>query len=254
MPENESWIVEVESKKKGLATYLRTHVHTSGIIVCEEPKFIYMKPAKTAGTSILRATLEPEIQGIFHRKDHPATFDAWLRRITDEELNNYHVFSVVRNPWDRFVSASSYFGIPFDDFMNGINEHLKKEDINIHCLSLSLYTHNNGVQFADTICRFECLQPDFNLVLDRLGVKRKTLPFVNRSSHKHYSTYYSSAQQERVAELYKNDIRNFGYVFESALANTPEAEPGVRKRLFSAAGRLVDLVTRNGSPASHRLH
>src|SRR5690348_4048323 len=93
----------------GLADYLRTFEHPGGIIVSEERKFIYMKAPRTAGTSILRKVLEPAIPGMIHEKDAPEAFAAWKRRITDERLAEYFIFSFVRNPWDRFVSIACYF-------------------------------------------------------------------------------------------------------------------------------------------------
>ena len=89
--------------REGLAEYLRSHEHPGGIIVCEQPKFVYMKPTKTAGTSILRAGLEKRVPGIFHHKDRPEKFAEWINRITDDELEDYYIFTVVRNPWDRLV-------------------------------------------------------------------------------------------------------------------------------------------------------
>ena len=202
-------------QRSGLADYLRCHQHPGGIIVCEQPKLVYMKPTKTAGTSILRAGLEKRVAGIFHHKDHPQQFQQWLDRITDEELQAYFIFSVVRNPWDRLVSVAAYFQIPFKKFANNINEYLKDEEIRLHCLPLFLYTHCNEEPFVDLICRFECLQPDMNLVFDRLGLQRERLAFVNRSKHDHYSSYYSDAERKVVASIYRKDIEYFGYMFES---------------------------------------
>ena len=199
----------------GLASYLRSHNHTGGIIVCERSKYIYMKAAKTAGTSILRGTLEQNYSDIFHFKDQPNEFQEWLDRITDEELKNYFIFSVVRNPWDRLVSVATYFKIPFKEFIRNIDFYNNELNIKVHALPLIQYTHIGDSQFVDFICRFENLQHDINLVFERIGINKQHLPYLNKSEHLHYSHYYTQNEIEKVRQIYKNDIKHFGYSFSS---------------------------------------
>ncbi len=200
--------------REGLADFFRLHPHPGGIIVCEEPKFIYMKPSKTAGTSILRHGLQNRLEGIFHHKDHPERFAEWIGSITDEELEEYFIFSVVRNPWDRLVSIASYFDFPFKEFVRRLDAYWEDEIVRVHSLPLHLYTHQEGVPFVDFICRFESLQADMNLVFDRIGLGREPLAFVNRSRHRHYSVYYGREEVEVVESLYAQDIEYHGYMFE----------------------------------------
>jgi hypothetical protein len=101
--------------------------------------FIYMKPAKTAGTTIYRRMFrldevsegtasegarlppyeeEPKkeiVQGMGLasdcncQKDDKVKFDAWWSNLTNEEIkNDYFKFVFVRNPFDRLVSAYSH--------------------------------------------------------------------------------------------------------------------------------------------------
>ncbi len=202
--------------KSGLKGFLANHPHTRGIIVCPERRFIYMKATKTAGTSILRGLLEKEIPGIIHQKDHPDRFGDWLENISDDLLQEYFIFSIVRNPWDRVVSIASYFDVPLVDFLSNFKQYCQEDSIRIHSLPLNLYTHQNGLRFADMICRFESLQPDINLVLDKISLERQNIPFLNRSDHQHYSMYYSPEDIKKVAEIYRDDIRLFGYMFQEA--------------------------------------
>lgn len=229
------------ASRRGLSAYFAAHEHPGGIIICEERKFIYMKPAKTAGTSILREHLEKQMPGIIHQKNHPEQFADWIRRINDEELEKYFIFSVVRNPWDRLVSVAAYVKVSFKDFVRNINEHWKTEKIRVHSLPLHLYTHCNGIRFADMICRFETLQPDMNLVFDRIGMDRRPLPFVNRSRHGHYSAYYGELEIRVVEEIYAKDIEYFGYAFEKESS-----------RRGSALGRLQNTFRRYMTSTSKR--
>ena len=103
-------------------------------------KFIYMKPAKTAGTTIYRRVFqqdywvkegtasegarlppykqEPKKQTVKGmglvpdcscQKDDEVKFDTWWSNLTNEEIkNDYFKFVFVRNPFDRLVSAYSH--------------------------------------------------------------------------------------------------------------------------------------------------
>ncbi len=223
--------------RQGLADYLRSHPHPGGIIVCPERRFVYMKPAKTAGTSILRATLEKHIPGIVHHKDHPGQFREWLQNITDDDLAGYYIFSVVRNPWDRAVSLAAYLDIPFADFVERFEEHCREPNTREHALPLSLYTHLGDAPFVDEICRFENLQADFNRVAARIGLEQSRLPLTNPSKHAHYSSYYREIDKDRVAAIYRTDIAHYGYTFDDAAPepNTAAQTPGGLRRSVKRA-------------------
>lgn len=197
-----------------LKPFLQSHPHRQGILVSPGRKFIYMKAGKTAGTSIYRRTLQERVPDIIHLKDHPALFESWLERISDEELRGYYIFAVVRNPWDRLVSVASYLKVSMAKMIGDFDELQSNEDIRTHSLPCSLYTHFNGIQFVDRICCFSRVQADFNLVCDEIGIERIGLPQANRSAHRHYTTYYSPGERDWVADRYADDIKYFGYVFE----------------------------------------
>jgi len=224
-------------RRSGLAAYLRAHEHPAGIIVCEQRKFLYMKAGKTAGTSILRAGLERRVPGIVHLKDQPAEFRDWLNRITDEELEEYFIFSVVRNPWDRLVSIASHFEIPLKVLVNDIDRYRKDEGVRVHALPLHLYTHLDGTPFVDVICRFERLQDDMNLCFDRMNIARKTLAFVNQSRHEHYTSYYTASEIKAVESIYGKDIDYFGYTFAPARVHKVPLLSRITGRLTRLLGR-----------------
>lgn len=204
--------------RSGLSDYLRSHTHRGGIIACKEQKFLYMKAGKTAGTSIYRKDLERRIPGIVsgQRDSLQRQIDQWLATVTDEELEDYFIFTVVRNPWDRLVSVASYLKIPFRELVHNYWKYWEDEEVRTHVLPCHHYSHHDGVRFADMICRFECIQADFNLICDHLGIERRKLVHSNKSSHVHYSQFYGDEEREIVADLYAKDIEYFGYMFEQA--------------------------------------
>lgn len=200
--------------RAGLSDYLRSFPHPGGIIVCEERKFIYMKAPRTGGTSILRQTLEPAIPSIVHVKDAPQRFDAWRREITDDRLDDYFIFTFVRNPWDRFVSISCYLGVPIRRLARKFRELQRDDAIRTHSLPLYQYAHCGGELFVDFVGRFERLQHDFDQVAARLRLPRQPLPHASRTAHAHYSGYYDADLKQRVADIYADDLRAFEYRFE----------------------------------------
>jgi hypothetical protein len=227
-----------KGNRLGLTKFLRNHPHPRGIIVCPERKFIYMKATKTAGTSVLRGVLEPSIEGIYHQKDHPQEYQNWLDGLNDEILDDYFIFAIVRNPWDRIVSIATYFDIPLDDFLYRYDYYCQDKRIRIHSLPLHIYTHKNEEQYVDMICRFEALQPDMNLVFDQIGLSRTQLPYHNPTDHHHYSTYYGPDEVELVEKLYQKDITYYGYMFNDNYPGKTSKGKGPYSKLFSKLGLM----------------
>lgn len=224
-------IFQANITREGLAQYFLNFPHKRGICVCEQRKFIYMKPAKTAGTTILRHILEPQLD-IMHAKEESERFRKWLERLTDKELAEYFIFSVVRNPWDRVVSLATYFEISFQKFLYDFEKFQSDPIIHTHTLPQAIYTHYNGKPFVNQVCRFESLQADFNLICDQIGIQRQELPVTNRSFHSHYSRYFSPASISWVTKHYQQDIAVFGYMFAES--------PSLKTRLAAYAQFMLN--------------
>lgn len=183
-----------------------------------------MKPAKTAGTTILRHIIEKEISSIIHFRDHPAEFSKWLSEITDSDLDDYYIWTVLRNPWDRFISLAAYFKVPPKTLLKEFDTYLSNEDFFLHSLPLHNYCYNNGHKFTDFECKMENLTSDFNIVRRHIGLPEISLPVTNRTKHKHYSTYFDEEQLNLFEKIYAQDIELFDYQF---------APPQPTKRFFS---------------------
>ncbi len=135
------------------------------------------------------------------------------------EFDDYYKFAFVRNPWHRVLSW--YFfcqqvdrsprrntsNISFKDFIN--KKRFKNE----------VWANNNQFQYEFTKnCNFigktENLQSDFNVVCDRIGIPHQELPYINKTTHKHYIEYYDDETKQIVAEVFAKDIEHFEYKFE----------------------------------------
>lgn len=227
-----------EKSRHGLQKYFLSLGERPGIIVCPDRKFIYMKPPRTAGTSILRNFLEKTIDGIINIKDHKSEFLEWIEHVSDQELEEYYIFTVVRNPWDRFISTAKYLDIPMAKLVEGWSMYQEDSNVAVHTKPLHYFTHNNGKRFVDTICRLETLQPDMSLVCDHLGIDRVILPHVNATKHEHYSRYFKENEIEFVRKIYALDIKYFGYEFEE---KRQKHYHGEQSNLISKLRKLLNL-------------
>ena len=202
-----------KNNKTGLKKYIETFPHQGGIIVNDEKKFIFMRAGKVAGTSVLNAFRSAGVD-FFYSEKHPDRYQKWFQSVDDDLLNEYFIFSVVRNPFDRFVSSARYLKIPVQDLADHFDKHVQDEIVYLHTLPLFQYTHIGEQLFADYICRVESLQFDLNQVFDYLGIAREELSVSNRSNRKGYQHYYNQDLKDRVSALYREDIAFYGYSYE----------------------------------------
>ena len=197
----------------GVADYLRKHEHKGGIVVIPDIKAIYMKSCKTAGTSIYRGVLKNAFNNILNTKDSSIEFYAWLSRISDDELSDYYIFSVVRNPYERLLSGAAHFHLDLNDLCNRFGDITSDKKIRIHTLPCNLYTHIGGVQFVDEIIKFETLDQDIYKVFSRLGILNTKLPHMNKTNHLSYREAFDQKSVDFVNRHYAMDLFYYEYSF-----------------------------------------
>lgn len=120
---------------------------------------------------------------------------SWWKKHTDEWDKRFK-FAVVRNPYDRFVSLCSHFGL-------SVLEGLKSEEWAFKPQTFFID------EKLDYIARFENLEEEWGKISQKLGIEQK-LPIYNKSSSK---IALSETEKRLVYSYYLEDFETF-YIAE----------------------------------------
>ncbi|HEX7761894.1 MAG TPA: sulfotransferase family 2 domain-containing protein [Caulobacteraceae bacterium] len=221
----------------------RLHGRSKGLVTDwnRRHQAIFVHVPKAAGTSVAAmfgmprpADFHAPVSG--YLSADPALFARALK------------FTVVRNPWDRLVSAYHYglttsleserrWADPnlgqFPDF-NAFVRALRRPAFRAEVLGHLTFTpqhhflcHPLGGLRVDRVCRFERLWEGMLDVGRAIGVQPHAIR-INASAHRAYPSYYTRETRDIAAALYRRDIKLFGYRFgESEDAPGVEAAPGL---------------------------
>lgn len=192
----------------------------------DDNSFIFIHIPKAAGNAVIKNLYGENATG-----HDPLTR---YEKHDFEKLNDYFKFTVVRNPYDRIVSAFFYLkqgGIGFFDqrFSNkylddidDFNRFIDKLDNDlvfqrkimswIHFLpQVDFILDSNGEVGIDYIAHVENFEQDLKTIANKLDVDISRIESVNKSKRTHFEQYYSSEMKEVVARLYKNDFLILNY-------------------------------------------
>jgi hypothetical protein len=182
-------------------------------VISDKYRYIYIPVHKCATTSTLNWLTQIEGAKIPIQKYLVKNIDE------DEKLNDYFRWLIVRNPFDRLVSA--YFS-PGKRVLQkiGINEDVSFSDfIKIICnTDARLNTHvKPQLNFIkcriDYIVRFENLHEDLRHIAQYLNFPEIEYPHLNFSDKGHYRQYYNYQTRKLVEEKYKESLTQLGYTF-----------------------------------------
>ncbi|MCW8930257.1 MAG: sulfotransferase family protein [Gammaproteobacteria bacterium] len=194
----------------------------------DETQSIFIHIPKCAGVSISKALYGNLAGGHTTLEEYLVTFEP-------RNVLNYFKFTIVRNPWDRLVSAYFFLkqgGFGKEDkewFDSELVQYRDFEDFVINWVNkINIWKWNhfkpqyhymqdkrNKIQL-NFIGLFENIEDDFSFISNHLGLKECELYFSNESSHSNYMDYYNETTKSIVAKVYEKDIHLLGYQFDNA--------------------------------------
>ncbi len=218
------------------------------MLISHKHKFIFIHIQKTGGSSIETAlkSIDPnaleEIVPI--QKNSPILkgrhrFALEIKQAVGKDIwESYFKFAIVRNPFDRlvswqtmikkkyanphvqnkfweYISANSH---DFDSFIKNCTTTIIDIDNDPKSTIFNQWeyvSNKHGSLIIDYIGRFENLSQSFKEICTKIGIKKTSLPFENKTNHKHYSQYYTKELQDIIETRYKKDIQMFNYNFNS---------------------------------------
>ncbi len=144
--------------------------------------------------------------------------------------NDYYRITVERDPWDRALSR--YWWMRYRAFRDGAQDFERLDDFlkrvaseRPHWLSnWSQYTLN-GELAVDRVLRYEDLSNEMKRLETELGAPRGSLSLPQkrakggyRSDKRPYAEVLTDEQSELIADVCRNEIREFNYQFQTQSA------------------------------------
>ena len=195
-------------------------------MICHEHKCIFIHIPKTAGESIEIALSgktfnQPGKEYDGHPEKHWSAKK--IKQVYPKEFANYFKFSIVRNPWDRFLSWVYYLNRKYDRNTSTFREYMYQDLKNDYIIYRS-NTYNmlfiGGELAVDLVLRFENLANDFLKLEKILEGSSLTLPHSNISKRDlHYSEEYDYYCYEFIAQSQKFEINYFNYEYGGEFKN-----------------------------------
>jgi len=209
------------------------------LLISHKHKFIFFAVPKTATHAVREVLRERAGRGYWEQQilhgeqvlpiDQLARIRHGHLTVTEAEAylpqdiwRDYEKFAVVRNPFDRFVSAcafltrgSSVFGRTPRRWMKAALQRQQFRQRVLIRPQVEQLCDDRGLIAMDHLVRYESLQTSLNDVLRKLGLETATLQRRNVSQHAAWQTYFDDDLREQVSALYQSDLDCFNYRFDS---------------------------------------
>lgn len=198
--------------------------------VCNQHKIIFIHVPKTAGTTIEDALNLFQVNNLYDKHGKLHNQSVTRQHLYGSEIleqckinpKDYYIFSVVRNPYDRLVSAFHFIQnqrnlyIPekikqmsFDNFIRCGFKMDKFERRYIFDGHLELQTNYLDIDNIN-IFKFENLQECFDMLSARFNIDNFK-HCLKCTVRKPWEEYYTPELKELVYNFYKEDFDRFKY-------------------------------------------
>jgi Sulfotransferase family len=185
-------------------------------MISHQYRCIFIHQRKTAGCSIITSFGLTDAQPEWRLFNDGTLSDEWRRRA--EIAPGYRVFTVIRNPWDRFVSGWKYLSATRKKSLKKVLKNLPPPETghdykHLTRPQLDILMDEQGKFVPDYVLRFEHLAGDYAKFCDLIGKPDKTLPKLNSTGHDPYQSCFDANSMERFAHHFKKDVEFLGYHF-----------------------------------------
>ena len=203
------------------------------MIVSHRHRFVFFAQPRT-GSHAVRAALQPVLgkedwqqQALTAQLRLPVAALARIghghislrqarAHLPPEVCRDYFKFAIVRNPYDRFVSACAFL-YRTNPVYRGNEAYFRNDALTSladHMLirpQADLLIDDSGRLGMDYIGRYETLDDSFGTASRLAGLPELTLPRLNASDHAPYRTCYDGPLSRAVADFYRRDFELLGY-------------------------------------------
>ena len=141
--------------------------------------------------------------------------------LTHEKMNEFVKFCIVRNPYDRLISAYHFLGnnMTFSQFVSYAYKELddyyrkKIEPFVVIKPQIEFVINNEGKNMMSEVLYFENLQDDFEIFCQKYKLEKSKLPHINKRirDKKNIKEYYDQRLADMVYNIYRLDFKAFGY-------------------------------------------
>lgn len=195
--------------------FIREFPNKASLYINAKDKWLWIRIHKTAGTSIWDGNLvdNPNVWNIVKTPDHKESAQAWIDQVTTEELSKYAIWTVVREPLDRFISACNMFEINPNFFAKHFFDIRREEPkIKRHTERQVSFTFYEGNPMFNRLLRFEFLNDDMLELCQELAIPFIPLPWLNISNKIYSIEDVNRETIDFVNKYYDLDFKRFNYL------------------------------------------
>lgn len=138
------------------------------------------------------------------------------QRVPRHVWEDYHVFTIERNPWDKTLSHYHMQRAVRGGNLT-LDEYFERNEF---CVNLPIYCDEHGEVLVDEIIRYEDLADAMGDFCSRYGIPYEGTLGVRakgdyRKDRRHYSEVLEDRHLKRIDEVFRKEIDMHGYTFEN---------------------------------------